>query len=675
VTELIWDGKYQNGEKQQPMRIALPFQTVETVVESAQESRSSVELFATGEDAIWRNRLIWGDKKYVLPSLLAELAGKVNLIYVNPPFETGPDFSFATTLPQSSDEFTKEPSALEHKAYRDIWGVAYKEHKRGATSLDKYLQWLSDTVILLRDLLSDTGSIYVHPDLRVTHYAKSVLDEVFGIENFRNEIIWKTTNAHNDAKCYGSTHQNVYFYTKSDSWTWNTQFDEFSHENIDNNYRNQDESGRHYASSDLAQAGPEPGLARVFRGKLLYPPSGSHWRLSQKQIDESIESGRIFFTDNGIPQYKRYLDEMPGAPSQSIWLDRDVPHVRSAEGVGRGTQRSEAFLNRIISASSKEGDIVLDCFVGSGAAVVVAEKLHRRWLACDFSRFAIRTTRKRLLAIPHLTPFSVQNLGKYERQAWETAEVSGNRKNHPEGQREHEAAYRQFILELYHANSMAGHTWLHGTKSGRIVHVAPADAHVTQADVKAIVREVRKAMGAAKDTRTRAGVDILGWEFASEVTELSKQLAVNSCVDVSLKKIPLDVLDKCVVEQGDVKFFELGALRVDLKRTACKVMLKLSDFVIPAKDIPEEVCKDINHWSQLVDYWAVDWDFRSDTFHDQWQAYRTRKDQEIQLATNYEYKEPGEYRIAVKVIDILGNDTTKTLGVSLKRLTGRPRRS
>ena len=173
-----------------PLRVALPFQTVETVNETAQERQRSLSLFeipggsGAGE---WRNRLVWGDKKYVLPSLLAKFAGKVNLIYIDPPFDTGADFSFTATVPDHPDtpeedsfSFTKEPSIIEHKAYRDTWG-------RG---LDSYLQWFYETVVLLHELLHETGSIYVHLDWHIGHYAKPIMDEVFGSEAMYNEIIW-----------------------------------------------------------------------------------------------------------------------------------------------------------------------------------------------------------------------------------------------------------------------------------------------------------------------------------------------------------------------------------------------------------------------------------------------------------------------------------------------------
>jgi adenine-specific DNA-methyltransferase len=330
------------------------------------------------------------------------------------------------------------------------------------------------------------------------------------------------------------------------------------------------------------------------------------------------------------------------------------------------TQKSEGLLKRILETSSNEGALVLDCFGGSGTTAAVAEKLNRRWITCDLGRFAIHTTRKRLLGIPDVKPFIVQNLGKYERQQWQVAEFPANGKDRLAEQKERETAYRKFILELYHATPVSGHVWLHGVKGGRMVHVAAVDAPVTQADVKAIAREAWKAIASGKDSPTKAAVDILGWEFALEVNELAKQIAAESRVDVSFKKIPREVLDKKAVEQGDVQFFELGALSVEPKTKARECNIRLTDFVIPTDDIPEEARKAIKHWSQLIDYWAVDWDYKNDTFHNQWQAYRTRKEPKIELGTKYTYSAPGKYMVVAKVIDILGNDTTKTVEITVK---------
>jgi adenine-specific DNA-methyltransferase len=181
MTELVWDGKYdKDGRRIAPVRIPLPFQTIETVNESAQVRAHQLDLFSQGRPTEWRNRLVWGDKKYVLPSLLPEFAGKVDLIYIDPPFATGANFSFTTAIPGTDEDLTKEPSMIEVKAYRDIWGKG----------LDSYLQWFWEAAALLRELLAETGSIYVHCDWRVSSGVRLVLDEVFGADNFQNEICW-----------------------------------------------------------------------------------------------------------------------------------------------------------------------------------------------------------------------------------------------------------------------------------------------------------------------------------------------------------------------------------------------------------------------------------------------------------------------------------------------------
>ncbi len=664
MTELIWDGKYKDGKKQGPVRIALPFQTIETVNESAQDRQRNLELFSSGRETEWRNRLIWGDKKYVLPSLLPEFAGKVNLIYIDPPFDTGADFSFIASLPPDNDDddeddgvnFTKRPSILEQKAYRDTWG-------RG---LDSYIEWFYETVVLLDELLYERGSIYVHLDWRMVHYAKAVLDEVLGCDKFKNEIVWRRANTHNDPKCFGKVHDTILYYSREGA-PFNVVYGEYGDEYVETAYRHVEKTGRRYQTLPLHSThvfSTKDDNTRRFGDKVLKPPSGKYWRWSQKKVDEAWAAGLIVMSENDVPRYKKYLDEAKGVPAQSLWDDMKLLHRN--EMVGYPTQKPEVLLERIVKSSSDENDLVLDCFVGSGTTAAVADKLHRRWIACDLGRFAIHTTRKRLLGIPGVKPFVVQNLGKYERQAWQAAEFPASGEDQLEEQRQREAAYRRFVLDLYHATPTTGHSWLHGSKAGRAVHVGAVDAPVTLSDVKAIAKETWKAVGSGKDAPTKAGVDILGWEFAFEMNELAKNVAAESRVDVSFKKIPREVLDKKAVEQGDVKFFELGALSVQTKQKGREVTLQLTEFVIPTDDIPEEVRKAIKHWSQLIDYWAVDWDYRNDTFHNQWQTYRTRKDPKIELEAKYKYSEPGEYAVVVKVIDILGNDTTKTIQIEVR---------
>ncbi len=323
MPELIWDGKYQDGKRAGPVRIALPFQTVETVNESAQDRQRSLDLFSSGREGECRNRLIWGDKKYVLPSLLAEFAGQVDLIYIDPPFDTGANFSFTATIPDHPDTaedetatFTKEPSILEQKAYRDTWGVSKEDRERGVTSLDRYLKWFYETVVLLRELLAEDGTIYVHIGQNVAHYVKAVLDEVFGPDRYLNEVIWKRQTAHSDVKQgaqhLGRLHDIIFLYTKTESYDWRMQYCAYDQEYVDAFYKHVDPAtGRRYQLSDLTAPG------KSLKGNPYYEFLGvtRYWRFSREKMEELYRQGKVVQTKPGtVPRQKRYTDEMPRVP-------------------------------------------------------------------------------------------------------------------------------------------------------------------------------------------------------------------------------------------------------------------------------------------------------------------------------------------------------------------------
>ncbi len=651
MVELIWDGKYdENGNRTAPLRVELPFQTVETVNESAQQRQKMLDLFSSGRDSEWRNRLIWGDKKYVLPSLLPEFAGQVDLIYIDPPFNVGADFSYQAEVGNAI--FDKSPSLIETKAYRDTWG----------NGLDSYIAWFYETAIWLHELLRDTGTLFVHLDYHVSFYAKAVLDEVFGPERFINEVIWKRQTAKGDvtqgAKHMGRIHESILAYSKSDEYTWNTQYTAYDKDYVDAFYRHEDEDGRRFQLSDITA----PGGAKASKGNPHYEFLGitRYWRFSESRINELYEKGHIVQTKPGtVPRQKRYLDEMPGVPLQSLWLDIKPVQSQSSEKLGYDTQKPETLLKRIINLSSNEGDLVLDCFCGSGTTAAVAEKLDRRWITCDLGRFAIHTTRKRLLGIEGVKPFIVQNLGKYERQVWQQHEFGSNADNIMQ-------QYRRFILDLYHADAIEGYTWIHGKKGGRMVHVGAVDSPVAAGDVRQIAIEFRKLIGTGQDAPTTAGIDILGWDFALDMNETQKQVAQDAKLDVKFVRIPREVLEDKAVKQGDIKFFELAALSVDVTVQKRDVIITLTDFMVSPDDVPEEVIKSVNKWSEWIDYWAVDFNYRDDTFHNEWQSYRTRKDRGLQLTVTHSYPAAGSYTIVVKVIDILGNDTTKAFEVEVR---------
>jgi DNA modification methylase len=513
-------------------------------------------------------------------------------------------------------------------------------------------------------LLHENGSLYVHLDSHVAHQVKTILDEVFGADNFRNEIIWKRAstvkgNFGQGSKLWSPNTENILYYTKSDEYKFEPIFLPYTEKYIETFFRYRESDGRRYRLISMIGPGGEA------KGNPIYEVMGvkRYWRYSKEKMRKLVEDGLVVQTSPGaVPQRKQYLEDGKGVAVQTLWDDIEALSPSAIERLGYATQKPEALLERIVKASSTENDLVLDCFVGSGTTVAVAEKLNRRWVACDLSRFAIHTTRKRLLSVPNVQPFIVQNLGKYERQMWAGAEFGeGSGKKAAERQR----AYIDFILRLANATPIHGYTWLHGVRGGRMIHVGAVDAPVSVGDVTQIAAEFKRAVGTGKDAPKTNGVDVLGWDFAFELNEVAKQQAAAANIQMRFLRIPRDVMDRRAVEQGDIHFFELAALSVEVKTTKRNVFLKLKDFVIPPDDVPEEARKAVRHWSQWIDYWAVDWNNKGDAFHNEWQTYRTRKDTSLQLEVTNTFAEAGEYTIVVKVIDILGNDTTKTVKVRI----------
>ena len=500
-------------------------------------------------------------------------------------------------------------------------------------------------------MLSHRGSIYVHIGPDVSSYVRCILDEIFGTEHFRNEIVWKRSHAHSDtrqgARHFGRVTDSIFFYTKSDSAVWNQQYTPYDEEYIKRDYRRSDPDGRLYRIDNIQG----PGGAAA--GNTYYEVMGvsRYWRFSKERMNELIAQGRVIQTRPGaVPQYKRYLDEMPGVPAQSLWTDLPIINNRSSEALGYPTQKPEALLDRLIKTSSSEGDLVMDCFVGSGTTAAVAEKLGRRWVAADLGRFAIQTTRKRLLSVPDCRPFEMLNLGRYERRYWQ-------------GVHSGEAVweYYRFILELYRAQSVTGFAYLHGEAGGRMVHVGATDAPVT-------LDELERTLEESSSNGLKA-VDVLGWEWEIGLNPAGKdELAQRYGVDVRLFNIPREVMDKRAVDAGDVHFFELSVAEVKPHVEGRSVEIELTDF-LPAVDdyMREKVGAKVAKWSDWIDYWSVEFEFDGETFVNQWQAYRTRKDPKLVLRSDpHEYGEAGSHQVVVKVIDIFGNDTTHELSVTVE---------
>ncbi len=649
---LEWEGK--KAEIDVPV---LPFQTIETI----NEPRQQLTLFSAPDDARtalpqgWKNKLIWGDNKLAMAALAERYAGQVDLIYIDPPFDTGADFSLQVEV--GDEAVTKEPSIIERHAYIDTWG-------RG---LDSYLQWFYETALLLRTLLADTGSIYVHLDWHVGHYAKAVLDEVFGMDNLVSEIIWKRSDAHNDAKTFAAVHDTIFFYQKSDDLTFNIQRVPLSDKTADSWYSKIDESGRRFNLADLSSPNPRPNLTYEYKG--IAPPLKG-WRYTKERMRELDEQGLIIVTGGARKtlKLKRYLDESKGTVVPDLWTD--ISQVRGYSGsdtlLEYRTQKPEALLERILSASSNPGDLVFDCFVGSGTTAAVAERLGRRWMACDLGRFAVHTTRKRLLAWrgednERCRGFEILNLGHYEQQFWRGAD---DEKVDDLTARKRAQDYIRTMLAFYHARSLDGSGRIHGEKGGRAVHVGPLAESVSR-------MEAFEASEAALTLGFRH-LDILGWEWDFESNETVKEDAKMRGVDLRLIQIPKEMLDgraRKLFEEGKLTFPELASLQIAVEPLSGQrrsYHVHLEDFIVPPDTLPDVLRDRVMRWQDYIDYWSVDWEFgkntlpgERDTFHNMWQQFRTRKDRTLALTSEpHDYTAPGTYTVVVKVVDIFGNDTT-----------------
>jgi len=300
----------------------------------------------------FRNRLIWGDNKLVMASLLQEFKGKIDLIYIDPPFDVGADFTMSVPFGEKDSVF-KDQSILEMVAYRDMWG-------RGK---DSYFAMLYERLTLIRELLSDTGSLYVHVDWHVSHYVKGLLDEIFGTENFQNEIIWQRTSARSDSTTYNHIHNTIFFYSKGEKFIWNPQFEDHSNEYLTEKYTQIDKDGRKYQLDNMTSPNPRPNMMYEWMG-FSYPEKG--WRYSKETMQRLHNEGRIHYPTDKTkrPRLKRYLDEVQefGKPLQSVWADIYPVNSQANERLDYPTQKSEALLERLIQASSNEGDLVADFF-------------------------------------------------------------------------------------------------------------------------------------------------------------------------------------------------------------------------------------------------------------------------------------------------------------------------
>ena len=667
--ELTW-----NGKSDEITDVNLPFQTIEQVDEPRTEevklAQGDFDFVSGRQMTGWTNKLIWGDNKYILSSLKngpmrdeIEKEGGIKLIYIDPPFDVGANFSMNVEVGDNSYE--KKPNVLEHIAYSDTWGEGR----------DSFLSMIYERLILMKDLLADDGSIYVHCDWRLNSSLRAVMDEIFGKENYRREIVWTMSAAagfKGKVNNYVRGHDSIFYYVKDNkNFTFHKPFRDYSEEQL-KRFTKTDEDGRKYK--------PITKTRRV------------------------------------------YLDESSGVPITDVWDDiaNFQTIVNSPERIGYPTQKPEKLLERIIAASSNEGDLVLDFFSGSGTTAAVAEKMGRKWICSDLGKFAIHATRKRMIGIQrelkrdkkNWRAFEILNLGKYQRQHYIYDGKTIRDELKEKEKRRKEKEFTSLILDAYQATSVNGFMTIHGKKGANFVSLGPINQPLSRNHVEEVIKECIK--------NKITSVDILGFEYEMGLFPSIQEEAQLKGLSLSYKQIPTEIFDKRAVSNGDVIFHEVASIEFKPYFNGNKLSIELTDFKVFYNEdnlridesisngkskvviengiiIEKKKDKDGNisetvlteNWHDWIDYWSVDFDYESKqeviklktddekieevwtgnyVFENEWQSFRGKyKDnrfEKLEFKTSEIEVTKDITKVAVKVVDIFGNDTMKVMEVS-----------
>jgi len=664
--ELLW-----NGKTDEVTNVVLPFQVIEQIDEPRNNNKIGLQstLFDTSGRQItgWTNKLIWGDNKLILSSLKngslkkeIEAQGGLKLIYIDPPFDVGSDFSMDIKIGDEEESFTKKPSIIEEVAFRDTWG----------NGVDSFIAMIYERLKIMHDLLAEDGSIYVHCDWRLNSYMRIVLDEIFGKDNFQREIIWALSGVSGYKSLINGFvrgHDSILYYAKSDKHIFNKKFLEYDEAQL-KRFSKIDENGRRYK--------PITATRRL------------------------------------------YLDDSNGVPISDVWSDiaSFQTVVNSPEIMDYPTQKPEKLISRIIEASSNEGDLVADFFCGSGTTMAVAEKMNRKWIGTDLGRFSIHTSRKRLIGVQrelkkegkNFRAFEILNIGRYERQNFIEINEDLRTEEKIKQAEQKEKRFISLILSAYKAEPVNSFINVIGKKRDRFIAIGPINLPVSSKFIQDIVLECKG--------KEITKIDVLGfdYEMGLDFQEYSSQ-----GIDVAFKIIPREVFDKKAVEKGQVKFYDVafvefkpiikgrakkelsieltdfsvfynqdnsGEIIEELRPGSSKVIVENGQVVKISKDKKTElISKEVltKKWSDWIDYWAVDFDFEDRKeiiniiedgkekevwtgdyiFDNEWQSFRTKKNRSLELVSTAKEMRAGEYKIAVKVVDIFGNDTTKVIKI------------
>lgn len=658
----------------------LALQTNELVLPSKDSSGLFSGRVPEANEKEWLNRLIYGDNLLAMQALLSgdpasglqSMRGKIDLIYIDPPFDSKADYRTKITLPGA--DIQQKPTVIEQFAYADTW-------KDGTIS---YLKMIYVRLLLIKELLSNKGSIYLHIDWHVGHYVKILLDDVFGKQNFRAQIAWKKTSSKTTAfNNYGFEYDTIFYYVKSQGdFIWNQPYMPYTDEQVKRYYILADKPDGSYIKLSKEQIeNPKiiPSDWRRFRWvptvnlnqnrpNLKYEFLGvtKVWAWKRERMEDLYKKGLVVQETSGtIPKKKQYFDEMDGQKVSDLWLDLYNVHGGSSENVNYDTQKPEKLLERILMASSDKNSIVADFFAGSGTTGAVAEKLGRKWIMSDLGKPASLVMRKRLID-NNVKPFLYQSVGDYQKEIFASAKLY---------KRVGDLAH--VVMQLYGAIPFADdqnpNRNLGYIKESKTLVVVDSPNKMTGLATLKKAQEYKNSfMGGWRK------VVILGWNFTYDITEAIQSLDDN---DLEVLVIPPDLLDKLktkasykkLVESGKIRFSSLQYLTIQpieiesINDKEDKIKIELDNYVLLSPDnmplddkdkekLQEIVAKDP---LSLIEYWSIDPDYDGETFRSKWQDYRenTENDKDplhVIRKTELIVPKTESRKICIKAVDVFG---------------------
>ncbi len=522
----------------------------------------------------WINKIFWGDNLQVMSHLLKEYRGKVDLIYIDPPFDSRADYKKKIKL--KGKELKNDRNSFEEKQYTDIW------------TNDDYLQFMYERIVLARELLSEKGTMYVHCDERVSSYLKLINDEIFGVNNFRSWICWKASPGHSDQGYFNDMQNHILMYTKTDTPVWNQLYGPYDDSYLAQHYKKIDDKGRRFEDEDLTAYGLNGGgYEYEWNGHVKL------WRVPVNSMKKFESDNKIYYTRNGIARKKRFLDEMPGAPLSDLWIDIPRLNSQALEKENYPTQKPETLLERIINASSNHGDLVMDFFMGSGTTQSAAAKLGRRYIGADINLGAIETTTKRLIRVAReleskLTPentyytgFEVYNVNHYD--------VFRN-----------PVQAKELLIEALEIQPLTNSVY-DGEKEGKKVKIMPVNRIATREDLNELIANLPYKQFAKKhEEAPNKPVEHLLLVCMGHEPNLAAHL--QSEVGYKLDVEVVDILR----DKSDLQF---------KRDSEAKVAIRDGKLVIDAfypMNLMQKLSQqkeDVSEWRELVESIKIDWNY------------------------------------------------------------------